>query len=285
MIECRGEFTLDLGGVDMALGIGSNPAGLSAVQQTQRTAQSLLKNYEKLASGLRINRAGDDAAGLAISEALRADVRQYNQEVGNLQSGVSAAQTADGALESQGEAVQRLRDLAVQASNGTLNADQRAAINEEAQQLIQQIDQTAQNTNYNGTNLIDGSETSVSLGTQGGDALSLNESTASSLGIAGVDLSTQSGAQAAISELDGAIERISENRASLGAQQSAFSSAISIREIASENAAEAESRIRDADVARLVIEQTRNQLLLGAGVGAIRNSGINSEIASTLLGK
>ncbi|HRI88736.1 MAG TPA: flagellin [Candidatus Hydrogenedentes bacterium] len=269
----------------MALGIGSNPAGLSAVQQTQRTAQSLLKNYEKLASGLRINRAGDDAAGLAISEALRADVRQYNQEVGNLQSGVSAAQTADGALESQGEAVQRLRDLAVQASNGTLNADQRAAINEEAQQLIQQIDQTAQNTNYNGTNLIDGSETSVSLGTQGGDALSLNESTASSLGIAGVDLSTQSGAQAAISELDGAIERISENRASLGAQQSAFSSAISIREIASENAAEAESRIRDADVARLVIEQTRNQLLLGAGVGAIRNSGINSEIASTLLGK
>ena len=269
----------------MGLKIGANPAGLNASRQVQQTTKSLLQNYQKLASGQRINGAADDAAGLAIAEALRTDVRQYTQEVENLQSGISASQTADGALEAQGDAVQRLRELAVQASNGTLTDDQRASINEEAQQLVEQIDATGNGADYNGTKLLDGSQSSVPLGTEGGEQLSLKESTTSSLGVSGIDLGTQSGAQDAISKLDDALNGINENRASIGAQQSGFESAINVRETASINAADAESRIRDADVAKVVIEQTRNQILLGAGINAIKQSGINSQIASGLLGK
>lgn len=269
----------------MGLKIGENPAALSAQRQVQRTTNALLQNYQRLASGQRINRASDDAAGLAIAEALRSDVRQYTQEVENLQSGISAAQTADGALESQGDAAQRLRELALQASNGTLTDDQRAAINAEAQQLVQQIDATGKNAEYNGTKLLDGSQPSVPLGTSGGDRLSLNESTSSSLGISGIDLGTQGGAKDAISKLDSALNHITQNRAGIAAQQSGFESAINVRDSSSVNAAAAESRIRDADVARLVIEQTRNQILLGAGITAIKKSSINSEVAAGLLGK
>ncbi|MBM3290749.1 MAG: flagellin FliC, partial [Candidatus Hydrogenedentes bacterium] len=238
----------------MGLSIGVNPAALTAQRQVQATTQALLRNYQQLASGQRINRAADDAAGLAIAEALRSDVRQYTQEVQNLQSGVSASQTADGALEAQGDAVQRLRELAVQASNGTLTDDQRSALNDEAQQLLEQIDSTGANAEYNGTKLLDGSESSVPLGTDGGDELAVRESTASSLGIDGVDLSTQAGAADALGKLDSALNDINGNRASLGAQQSSFESAIDVREISTINAADAESRIRDADVARLAIE-------------------------------
>lgn len=268
----------------MGLKIGENPAALNAQRQVQATSKALLQNYQRLASGQRINRAADDAAGLAIAEALRSDVRQYTKEVENLQSGISASQTADGALETQGDAIQRLRELAVQSSNGTLSDNQRSAINEEAQQLVEQIDSTAQNTDFNGTKVIDGSQSSVSLGTEGGDQLTLNESTASSLGIGGIDLGTQSGAQDAISKLDDALNSVNSNRASIGAQQRGFESAINARETSSNNAAEAESRIRDADVAKLVIEQTRNQILLGSGVNAIKKSSINSQVAAGLLG-
>ncbi|NUM54166.1 MAG: flagellin FliC [Candidatus Hydrogenedentes bacterium] len=269
----------------MGLRIGESTAALTAQRHVQTTTKALLQNYQRLASGQRINRAADDAAGLAIAEALRSDVRQYTQEVENLQSGISASQTADGALETQGDAVQRLRELAVQASNGTLTDEQRAAINDEAQQLIQQIDETGNGAEYNGTKLLDGSQSSVSLGTEGGDELALSESTASSLGISGIDLSTQAGAQSAISNLDDALERISESRASIGAQQSGFESAINVRETTSNNIIESESRIRDADVAKLVIEQTRNQILLGAGVNAIKKSSLNSQVAVGLLGQ
>ena len=178
----------------------------------------------------------------------------------------------------------RLRDLAVQASNGTLSSYQRAAINNEAQQLVQQIDSTAQGTQYNGANLLSNNQ-SVTLGTEGGDQLNLSASTSASLGVAGIDLSTPGGASSAISTLDTAADRINTNRASLGAQQNAFESAINTRDIASENAAESESRIRDADVAQLAIKQARNQILLGAGISAIRNSSINGEVASRLLAK
>lgn len=269
----------------MGLKIGENSAGLNAARQVQQTTKLLLQNYQKLATGQRINRAADDAAGLAIAEALRSDVRQYTQEVENLQSGISASQTADGALEAQGDAVQRLRELAVQASNGTLTDEQRSAIDQEAQQLIEQIDAIGNDTEFNGTKLLDGSQSSVSLGTEGGDQLSLKESTASSLGISGIDLGTQAGAQDAISKLDDALNGISGNRASIGAQQGGFESAINVRETSNINFTEAESRIRDADFAKLVIEQTRNQILLGAGVNAIKKSGLNSQVAAGLLGQ
>lgn len=269
----------------MGLSIGQNPSALTAQRNVQQTTKSLLQNYQRLASGQRINRAADDEAGLAIAGALRSDVRQYTKEVENLQSGISASQTADGALEAQSDAVQRIRELAVQASNGTLTEEQRSELNEEARQLLEQIDATANGAEYNGQKLLDGSQSSVSLGTEGGDQLSLNESTTTALGINGIDLSTQAGAQSALSDLDDALENINANRSSIGAQQSGFESAINVRETTNTNIIEAESRIRDADIARITIEQTRNQILLGAGVNAIKKSGINNQIAAGLLSK
>lgn len=269
----------------MGLKIGQNPAALSAQRNVQQTTKSLLQNYQRLASGQRINRAADDAAGLAIAETFRSDVRQYTKEVENLQSGISASQIADGALEAQSDAVQRIRELAVQASNGTLTDEQRSALNDEAQQLLQQIDAAANGTEYNGQKLLDGSQASISLGTEGGDQLALNASTTTGLGIGGVDLSTQAGAQNALSDLDDALESIGANRSSIGAQQAGFESAINVRETTNNNIIESESRIRDADIARITIEQTRNQILLGAGVNAIKKSGINNQIASGLLTK
>lgn len=268
----------------MGIRIGDGAAGLFAQRQTSQAAGRVNRGLERLASALRINRAADDAAGLAIAERLRTVVRQLDQESSNFQSGISLAQTAEGGLSAQSDAVSRVRELAVQASNGTLTDDQRAAINEEAQQLIQQIDDTAQNTEFNGTGLLDGSTPNVNLDAGGNVQVDLQESTAASLGIAGVDLSTQAGASAALDALDDAAAAISTNRASLGAQQNRISSAIAQREIGAQNAAEAESRIRDLDIARATIEQSRDQVLLQAGISAIAQGNLQRQTALRLLG-
>ncbi len=268
----------------MGLRINSNEPALFIQRQTQQTSNALLRGLEQLATGQRINRGADDAAGLAIVERFRAQVNQLNQEVSNLQSGVNVVQTADGALGAQGEAVQRIRDLALQASNGTLTDDQRAALNQEAQQLLEQIDETAANTEFNGQTLLDGSATNVELGVEGEIQVNINESTTTSLGINGVDLSTQAGAQSALQGLDDALSSIQENRASLGAQENRLARAIDVRETESQNTAEAESRIRDLDIARQTIEQSRNSILLQGGLAALVQSNVLGQNAARLLG-
>lgn len=268
----------------MGLRINSNEPALFIQRQTQQTSNALLRGLEQLATGQRINRGADDAAGLAIVERFRAQVNQLNQEVSNLQSGVNVVQTADGALGTQEEAVQRVRDLALQASNGTLTDDQRAALNQEAQQLLEQIDETAANTEFNGRTLLDGSATNVELGVEGDIEVNINESTTTSLGINGVDLSTQAGAQSAIQDLDDALSSIQENRANLGAQENRFTRAIDVRETESLNTAEAESRIRDLDIARQTIEQSRNSILLQGGLAALVQSNVLGQNAARLLG-
>jgi flagellin len=268
----------------MGLRINTNLPALNAQEQTRQTANSLLQGFERLATGLRINRAADDAAGLAISERLRAEIRQLNAEANNLQTGVNVAQTAEGALSTQEEGLQRVRELAVQAANGTLTDEQRAALNDEAQQILDQINTTAADTEFNGTRLLDGSATEIPIGTEGGMTVNINESTTASLGVAGVDLSTQAGAAAALEDIDTAIARVNQNRASLGAQQNRFERAIEQREIAVLNSTEAESRIRDLDIARGVMEQTRNQLLLQGGILALSQANLQGATAAQLLG-
>ncbi len=255
----------------------------SAQRQTQQTANRVIEGLNKLATQQRLNSASDDAAGVAIAERFRTQVRQFTQESTNLQAGVSALQTAEGGLESQQEAVGRVRELAVQASNGTLTDEQRQAINTEAQQLLEQIGETGASTEFNGTQLLDGSTTSIPVGTEGGNAISISESTRDSLGVNGVDLSTREGATAAIQQLDTAAERISANRANVGAQQNRIESAIAQREQATQNAGEAESRIRDLEVANQVIEQTRNDTLLRSGVAAIAQGNVQASTVSRLL--
>lgn len=268
----------------MGLRINSNESAIFIQRQTQQTSSALLQGFERLATGQRVNRAGDDAAGLAVVEQFRAQLNQLNQEVSNLQSGVNVVQTADGALGTQGETVQRIRELALQASNGTLTDDQRTALNQEAQQLIEQIDETAANTEFNGRALLDGSAANVELGVEGEIQVNVEESTATSLGINGVDLSTQAGAQSAIEDLDSALNSIQRNRASLGAQENRFASAIEVRETESLNTSEAESRIRDLDIARQTIEQTRNSILVQGSIAAQAQSNVVGQNAARLLG-
>lgn len=268
----------------MGVQLNSNVPSIFARRQTDRASRSLLANQEQLSSFLRINRAADDAAGLAIADRFRAQVRQFDQEIDNFQSGTNLIDTAEGGLEVQSDAVGRIRELATQAANGTLNNEQRNAINAEAQQLLEQINDTAQTTDFNGTNPLNNGVQEINLDGSGGVSVELEESTTASLGLDGVDLSTQGGAQAALGALDNAQTQINSNRANLGAQRNALSSTIEERSNRSLNLQEAESRIRDLDVARAFIERTRNEVLLQAGVSAIAQGNAQRKNASVLLG-
>ena len=268
----------------MAMSINTNLTSLGTLRNLNSTLGRLNITQEKLSSGLRINKAKDDAAGLAIAELFRTEVLQQSQEVENLQSGVSAIHTAEGALSTQSEGIGRLRELAIQASNGILNDDQRSAINAEAQQIIEQIDQTGSNTTFNDLNLLDGSTGTIELGTEAGSQININESTAESLGINGIDLSTAGGAAAAIETLDTAAQDVTENRANLGAQENRLTYAIAEREIEGENAAAAESRIRDLDIARAAIDQMRDEVMTQSGIAALAQGNIVPQMAAQLLG-
>ncbi|MFP6583814.1 MAG: flagellin [Candidatus Hydrogenedentota bacterium] len=268
----------------MGLNVNSNIQSIIARRHTERATRNLLSSQEKLSYLLRINRAADDAAGLAIAERFQSQVRQLNQEVNSFQSGTNLTQVAEGGLEVQSDALGRIRELAVQASNGTLNDDQRAASNEEAQQLLQEIDATAQNTEFNGVAPIANGTQEVVLDPSGDVSVTTEESTTTSLGIDGVDLSTQAGARAALDSLDNAQTEISSNRASLGAQQNRLRASIEQRESNAVDLQEAEFRIRDLDVGRAIIEQTRNEILLQAGaLGVLRGGAIQSQTVSSLL--
>lgn len=268
----------------MGLRINTNQAAINAQRQLLGTSHNEAQGLERLATGLRINRAADDAAGLAIAERFRTQVRQLDQEVRNLQYGVNAARTAEGGLQTQQEGVGRLRGLALEASNGTLTNEQRNAIYEEAQQIIEEIDNVGRQTEFNGLNLLNGDAQNVPLGNEDGEELTINESTAASLGMSSIDLSTQEGASQAVETLDTAAARITQNRATVGAQEQRFESAVQQREITAQNAREAESRIRDLDIARQTIEQTRNNLLEQTGIAALAQSNLQGETAARLLG-
>jgi len=268
------------------MGLSINGPGVSVfgVRQVERAVAGLNAINEKLASFQRINRAADDAAGLAISEGLRARFRQLNAEIGAVQFGVNLAQTAEAGLSAQGDAVGRLRELALQAANGTLSAEQRQALNVEAQQLVQEIDATAQNAEFNGVRPLDGSTSAITLDAAGSLQVQLDESTAASLGLSGLDLSTQAGAASALNQLDAAANAINQNRSALGAQQNRFDVAIEERELTAQNLQEADSRLRDLDVAHAFIERTRNEALLRGGTAALAQANVNRQLAARLLG-
>lgn len=268
----------------MGIRLDNTVTSLFAQRQTNQAARRLSRGLGQLASGLRINRASEDAAGLVIAEGFRSSIRQLNQEISNIQSGINLSRTADGALESQGNALLRIRELAVQSANGTLNDSQRQALNAEAQELLQQVDSTARDTEFNGTTLLDGSAGQIALDAQGDLEVTLDESTTQSLNIDTIDISTAAGASAAIDAIDAAQQQVTSQRGTLGAQENRFEAAISQRSTQSINEQEAESRIRDLDVARAVIEQTRNQVLLQAGLSSVIQGNLQGQTALRLLG-
>jgi len=257
--------------------------GINAPRQLQNASAAVNKNLRQLASGLRINRAADDAAGLAVAETLRTQILQANQETNNLQAGTSVVQTADAALGTQQEAISRMRELAVQANNGTLSTDQRNALNQEMQQLVQQVEQTGQQTQFNGQTLLNGTTGAINLGTQGGATINIGASTADSLGLNGISIATPEEATNALTALETAAQNINTNRASLGAQENGIASAINTTMTASENAQAAESQIRDLNVAQAAIEQIRSQASLQQGVFAAAQGNMVAQNAARLL--
>lgn len=268
----------------MGFQINGTNASLFGLRQLDQTTRGIASAQERLGSLLRITSAADDAAGLAIAERFRTQVLELNTEIRGIQSGVNLIQTAEGGLSSQSQAVSRIRELATQAATGTLNDDQRQALNAEAQQLIQEIDTIAQNTEFNGLQPLDGSTGTVQLDGEGSLDVQFDESTVSSLGLDDLDLSTQAGASAALNNLEGAAEQINRGRASLGAQENSLAIAADQRSIQSLNLQESESRIRDLDVAEAIIEQTRNEVLLQGTISALLQSNVQNAAASTLLG-
>lgn len=268
--------------------INTNVSALSAWRNLATVDHSLSKNIEKLSSGLRINRAADDAAGLAISEKLRAQVRGLNQAIRNAQDGISLIQTAEGGLAETHVILQRMRELAVQAASDTLTNDDRAKIQQEVVQLRDEIDRIGNNTRFKTINLLNGSAATVKIhvGANAGQnfTITINDMRASALGIATVSASTQAAADAAITTIDTAIGTVSTERSKLGALQNGLEHTVANLRVASENMAASESRIRDVDMALEMVAFTRNQILIQAGTAMLAQANVRPQLVLQLLG-
>ena len=227
------------------------------------------KSTEKLSSGYRINRAGDDAAGLSISEKMRSQIRGLDKASTNAQDGISAIQTAEGALNETHEILQRMNELATQAANDTNTTDDRNAIQAEINQLVSEIDRIQSTTQFNTMNLLDGSFTGKNLqvgALQGQNiGISISNMNASSLGVNSLAVSSNSSAGTAMTAIQDAIKQVSSQRSELGAIQNRLEHTIKNLDTTSENTSAAESRIRDVDMADEMVTYSKNQILSQAG--------------------
>ena len=277
----------------MGLRVNNNIAAFNAYRNLNVTDGAMSKSLEKLSSGLRINRAADDAAGLAISEGLRSQIGGLKVAVRNSQDGVSVVQTAEGALTETHSILQRMRDLAVQASNdGALSDTDKAKANEEYQALAKELDDIASKTTFNGTKLLDGTYTAKTfqVGSNAGETLTVSignmaASGASSLfGATGAgNISSASSASAAISAVTSAIGTVSTERAKLGAVQNRLEHKINNLNATVENLAASESRIRDTDMAQEMVSFTRSQILSQAGTAMLAQANQSSQGVLSLL--
>lgn len=267
--------------------INTNISALNAYRNLYDTDMRLNKSLERLSSGLRVNRAADDAAGLAISEKMRGQISGLNQAVRNAQDGVSLIQTAEGALIETHAILVRMRTLAVQCANDTNVDEDRALAQLEIDQLVLEIDRISTDTEFNTMPLLDGSFAGMvfHIGANAGQTIdvSISDMSAATLTVAGVDISTQVGANTAITSIDAAIELVSEERATLGAIQNRLEHTVRNLSVASENLSSAESRIRDADIAKETIDFTRNQIMLQAGTAMLAHANMRPQAVLTLL--
>jgi flagellin len=252
------------------------------------TTGAQAKSTEKLSSGYRINRAGDDAAGLAISEKMRSQVRGLDKASTNAQDGISAIQTAEGALNETHSILQRMNELATQAANDTNTSQDRDQIQLEMDQLVSEIDRIQSTTQFNTQNLLDGSFTSKNLqvGALSGQSIELNISNmnASSLGVSGVTVSSFSAAGTTMSKVQAAIDKVSTQRATLGAVQNRLEHTIANLDTTSENTSAAESRIRDTDMAKEMVSYSKNNILAQAGQSMLAQANQSNQGVLSLLG-
>lgn len=260
----------------MGLRINQNIEATNAYRNLSVTQGQMAKSMEKLSSGFRINRAADDAAGLAISEGLRSQVGGLKVAVRNAQDGISVVQTAEGAMTEVHNILQRVRDLAVQGSNDSNNTAARTNIKTEINQLGEELTRIAESTNFNGTNLLDGSVASLNFqvgagATSAENVIAVNLTDLSALGatIGALDVTDTATAQAAITAVDTEIGNVSTARANLGAYQNRLEHTIANVNVAIENLSASESRIRDTDMAQEMMSFTRAQILSQAGTAML----------------
>jgi flagellin len=272
----------------MGLRVNTNIASLTAQRNLAAVTNRLQGNYARLSSGLRIATAADDAAGLGISERMRAQIRSYAVAGRNAQDGVSLAQTAEGALSESNNNLSRMRELAMQAANGTLTATDRATLDTEFQALIEEIDRVATQTAFNGVNLLDGSTATldIQVGINDTEVITMNmvDATTATLGVDALDVTTAANASAALATIDTAIDLVSTGRGELGAAQNRLGSAIASIANTRENLSAAESRIRDVDVAWETSDLTRNTILQQAAVSVLSQANVQPQLALSLLG-
>jgi flagellin len=283
--------------------INHNLSAMFANRSLGVTNDSLTKNNERLSSGLRINRAGDDASGLAVSEKMRSQIRGLNQASTNAQNGISFIQTTEGYLQESQDILQRIRELAVQASNGVYTAEDRMQIQVEVSALVDEIDRIASHAQFNGLNLLTGRfahETGENTVTASmwfhiganmdqREQVFINTMTAAALGVrnAGdfsiMTLETPDDANRAIGTLDTALQKVSKQRADLGAYQNRLEHAIKGIDVGAENLQAAESRVRDTDMANEMVEFTKNQILTQSGTAMLAQANQRGQTVLQLL--
>jgi flagellin len=271
----------------MAVVINTNVASLNAQRNLNKSQLGLSKSMQRLSSGMRINSAKDDAAGLAITDRMTAQIRGLNQAARNAQDGISMAQTAEGALAETTNLLQRMRELAVQSANDTNTTQDRASLDAEFQELVSEIDRIAANTEFNGQSVLAASDSYIfHVGANEDQTITLQIDGAAAArlsGIDGHDVADQSGANSAIAEIDNAIGVVDTMRGGLGAVMNRLESTISNLTNVSENLSASRSRILDADIAQETSEMTKNNILQQAGVSVLSQANQSTQLALGLL--
>jgi len=271
----------------MGLRINTNIPALNTGRMLARSTRQLNQSLQRLSSGLRINSAADDAAGLAIAESFRSQVRGTQVAQRNAQDGVSLVQTAEGALSETTNILQRIRELAIQAANGTQSNNNRAAMEGEVQQLLAQINSIAVDTEFNGIRVLSAAQTvTLQAGAMTSQTLqiAITGAKTNDLGVSTVHVSSAALAVSAISTIDNAIKSVTSLRSTLGAYQNRLEFTINTLAIQEENSAAAESAIRDANIAAETITFTRNQILVSAGTSVLAQANLVPQTALQLLG-
>ena len=273
----------------MALVVNTNVASLAAQRNLAVNQAQLGRSVERLSSGLRITRAADDAAGLGVSETLRAQIRSINQANRNAGDGISLTQVADGAAATVGSLLSRMRELATQSASGTLGTTELSYLDQEFVALRSEIDRIATTTEYNGQPLLSGSSNTfeVFIGFKSGSGNSLNvaldDLDVAAVGLTGASVSTATAAQSMLARIDSAISAVATARANYGSIQSRFEVAIQNLTVTAENFTAAESRIRDADIAQETSVFTKNQILTQSGIAILAQANSLPQQALALL--
>ncbi len=277
----------------MGLRIATNVQSLSAQRQLNVNNMAQKDALERLSSGSRINRAADDAAGLAISEKMRGQIRSIRQDVRNANDGISMIQTAEGGMSEIGNILVRFRELSIQSASDTLSNDERSFIDKEVQQLKQEVNRISESTEFNGKTLLNGAGDSLSIQVGTGnvpehdrfafDSQKINVST-NKLGISNLNTKDRESSRNNLEAIDGAMKSLIENRAELGALQNRLQSVVNNLNVYDENLSTAKSRIRDTDMAAETAELTKSNILTQAGISVLSQANQNNMMALKLLG-